>query len=300
MESVGISKVLLIVNPVAGKRRSRSGLFDIVEQLCHYGCTATVQTTGGRGDATATVRRLAPEYDMVICCGGDGTLSEVVTGLIQSGADIPIGYVPAGSTNDMANNLKLPRRIREAAQTVLTGSAAGHDVGLFDGGRYFSYVASFGAFTKVSYATPQWLKNRFGHFAYILDGIRSVGDLRPYRAKVEAEGEGSFEGEYLFGSVTNSTSIAGVIKLRENEVSLHDGKFEVLLVRNPKNPDDLRRILYGVTHRKYDETHVRFFHTDHITFQFDEDIAWTLDGEYAPGGRRSEIRVLPSAVKIIR
>lgn len=292
-------RILLIVNPTAGKMKSKSGMFDIVEMFRKNGAVTTVLTTVEKGDATAIARQYAQDHDIVVCCGGDGTLNEVITGLMQANCRVPLGYVPAGTTNDMANTLAIPKGIKRATQCILAGEPVPQDIGLFNKSLYFSYVASFGAFTKVSYATPQWLKNHFGHFAYVLDGIKRVGEIKPYRVKVESP-KFSLEDNVVFGSVTNAKSVGGTFKMRDEDVCLNDGKFEVMLIRNPHNPVDLRSILYGLTHQKYDEEHVLFFHTDQITFTFPNEVPWTVDGEFAGDQKKVQIQNLPRAVSLIR
>jgi len=273
-------KVLLIVNPTAGKMKSKSELFDIINLFRENNYITTTITTASKGDATTIVKQYANEHDMIVCCGGDGTLNEIISGLMQIKSQIPIGYLPAGSTNDMAKTLKLPMNINKAAHAFLNGQPTLHDIGIFNNTHFFSYIASFGAFTKVTYATPQWLKNKLGHFAYYLDGIKRVGDIHPYRVKVNSDNFET-EDEFIFGCITNSTSVGGLFQLNSADVCLNDGKFEVLLIRYPRNPMELRSIIKGLIHRKYDERYVLFFHTDHITFQFEKMISWVVDGEFA-------------------
>jgi diacylglycerol kinase (ATP) len=295
-----MKKILLIINPVAGKSRIKVRSAPIGEWFARKGYTATLLHTAGKGDAKDFVLQYAAENDAVVCCGGDGTLNEVISGMIESGTRKPIGYLPAGTTNDMARTLRLPSNLKKAATVVMTGQPAEQDIGNFNGTRIFSYIASFGAFTKVSYATPQWLKNRFGHLAYILDGIRDAGSIRPHRLSVVSD-ELEDEGDYVFGSISNSSSIGGTIRLKSTDVCLNDGKFEVLLIRNPQNILELRQIFYDLIHQRFQRNgNIRFFHTQKIQFRFQEETGWTVDGEYAGQPKEVCIEALHSAVRIIR
>lgn len=292
-------RLLLILNPVAGKQKSEKELNAIVQAFSTEKYDVTAFFTQKQGDATQYVIKYAPDHDYVVCGGGDGTLSEAVAGVVQSGCDLPVGYLPMGTTNDVARTLGLPLTIPEAIAAAQRGAPVAQDVALFNGEKYFSYVASFGAFTEASYNTPQWLKNKLGYHAYILTGLFDLGRHSPLQAQVEMGGY-SLEGAYMFGSVTNSTSVAKIIKLDNQIVRLDDGKFEVLLVRHPQNPLDMERILNCISHQDYSTEHVVLFQTDAIKFEFANEIAWTLDGEYAGTARSAQIRVLHNAVRIVR
>ncbi len=292
-------KILLITNPTAGKQRAKAGVTSAADLFLEKGYITTALTTTKKGDAAEFVEEFAGQHDMVVCCGGDGTLNEIISGLMQAESRIPIGYIPAGTTNDMAKTLHLSKNIKKAVYVVLNGQPVYQDIGIFNNTDYFSYVASFGAFTKVSYATPQWMKNKFGHLAYVLDGIRSVGDIHPYRLKVTADGLEE-EGEFVYGSVTNSSSVGGIIQFKREDVCLNDGQFEVLLVRNPTNPVEVRSIFYGLIHHNYNKNNVLFFHAKEISFQFEQETSWTVDGEFAGRPREVHIKNLHNAVQIIR
>lgn len=292
-------KVLLIVNPIAGKRKMKSKIMDVLDSFSKSQYLTATLTTTARGDAADYVERYASYFDLIVCGGGDGTLNEIISGLLRTGQHVPIAYIPVGTTNDMARTLSLPRSVKKSTQVVLQGEAMEHDIGLFNGTMCFSYTASFGAFTKVSYATPQWLKRHLGHFAYVLDTLTSMGDLHPYHARIECDGF-TTEDDFIFGGVTNATSVGGVLRLNREDVCLNDGKFEVLLVRNPRNPVELRNILYGLTHRKYDARHVFFLHASHIHLEFDKETSWTIDGEFGGSPKTVDIRNQQGAVKIIR
>lgn len=293
-----MEKILLIINPAAGRSGAKIKTFPIADWFRKKGCDPTVRITAKKGDATDFAKQYAGGNDAVVCCGGDGTLNEVISGVMQAAADKPIGYLPTGTTNDMAKTLQLPTNLKKAARVVLNGKPVYQDVGLLNQTQFFTYIASFGAFTKVSYATPQWLKNRFGHFAYVVDGIKSVGEIHPYRAKVVSD-EWEEEGDFLFGSVTNSSSVGGVLNFRSADICLNDGEFEVLLIRNPQNLLEFNRMLHNLRRHKSDPN-LLFFHTRRIVFQFKKQTDWTVDGEYGGGLDKAEIKNLHNAVRIIR
>lgn len=282
-------KILVIINPTSGQMKSKRAVFDIIDYFSQVGVIPTVLSTTKRGDATTYVLQNAAEYDVVVCCGGDGTLNEVITGMMQMPKQIPIGFVPCGTTNDMARSLQLPyRSTKKCVRLILSGQPHPFDVGRYCKERYFNYVASFGAFTRVSYNTPQWLKHMLGHAAYVLDGIMSLGEIKPYHMRIETDYE-TFQDQFIFGAVTNSLSVAGIVRLREKDVKLDDGLFEVILIRNPETPAELQRVLNGVLRLKFDEKYVRFLHTKRIHIESEEMVSWTLDGEY--GGSHTDVLI---------
>lgn len=267
--------------------------------LNNNGYEATVFCTSAPKEAVRISADKAPYFNIVICCGGDGTLNEVISGLLQANTMCPIGYIPTGTTNDFARTLNLPRDTLQAVKSIINGNPAYHDIGMLQEDVFFSYIASFGAFSAVSYSTPQWLKNKLGHLAYTLQGIRSVGGIRPCRVRVKTE-DMEIEDDFIFGCVANTTSIGGMITLPYHGVSLNDGLFEVLLIRNPHKRGDLQSILHGLSSKRYDEYGIIFAHTNHITFEFDTDVAWSCDGEFGGQNKKAEIRVIQSRVQIVQ
>ena len=240
----------------------------------------------------------AGEMDIVVCCGGDGTYNETMSGLLQSGTDTPIGYIPAGSTNDFATSLRLPTGIMEAAKFILEGEPVEYDVGIF-GDRNFCYVASFGAFTKTSYATPQNVKNALGHTAYLLSGIQELSQLRPVHMRLEMD-DRVLEDNYLFGAISNSTSVGGILTLDPKRVDLADGKFEVLLVRAPKDLLELSDCIRALQTQQYNCGMITFCTASQVRAMGDAGIVWTLDGERADAQDCIEIRNLHKAIRVMR
>ncbi len=291
-------KLLMILNPYSGQKRANRYIINIVSLFTSAGYDCMLHVTQFPGDAAKFVEENAASYDIVVCVGGDGTLNEVITGIIKSESGLPIGYIPSGSTNDFASSLELSKNVMQAARNILKGAPMPFDVGSFNG-RFFSYIASFGAFTKVSYDTPQNLKNSFGHFAYVMESVKELPELKPIHAKVTANGE-TFEGDYIFGSVSNSTSVAGLLTLDPDQVDLSDGLLEVLLVKNPATPTDFSNIAMALTMRRYDNDTVRFFSAKSIEIEISPEINWTLDGEYAKGCDKIVIDNLNHAIRILK
>ena len=281
-------KLLLIVNPKAGKRRSREFFFDIFSLFSEAGYLVSLRQTQGPGDAARIARESAAGYDLVVCYGGDGTLNQVVNGLLELTNPPPLGYIAGGSTNDFAASLHIPLQPQAAARHILETPSRQLDVGYMNQ-RSFMYVASFGAFTKASYSADQSAKNDLGHLAYIIEGMKSMSTLRPYRMKVTADGQ-VYEGGFLFGAIANATSIGGLMKLKEEEVVLDDGKFELLLIPEPKNAVDLQNLIVALLMQNYTGGGMIFLHTSEILIETEEDLPWSLDGEYEPGAPRVEIR----------
>ena len=289
-------RMLFIVNPRAGQKRVARKLADIVECFCKAGYLPTVLTTQYAGHARQLARNYAADYDLIVCAGGDGTLNETVDGILDARLSVPIGYLPCGSTNDLASTLKLPRDLDQAAQNVLTGKPIALDIGLFNQ-RHFVYTASFGAFTNVSYDTPQDLKNVLGHAAYFLEGAKSLSQIKPIYAKIHTDA-GDFSGDFLFGSISNTTSLAGILTLNKSFIQLDDGKFELFLIDMPQNAIEFSQILLNTAQQKY-EGLVHLVSASSVEIETMEDLEWTLDGEYEKGGKNFSIQNLRQAVRLI-
>lgn len=270
-------KLLFIVNPVAGKKKIKNYLLDVLQIFGHGGYSTTVFVTARRGEATEFMVA-AKDYDLVVCSGGDGTLNEVICGMMKYGVKIPLGYIPCGSTNDFANSMGISLDIRKCAESIVSGNPLPLDIGTFDD-RYFTYVASFGAFTAASYSASQGVKNFLGHAAYIFEGIKDLQSIKPYHMTFTAN-DTVYEGDYVFGAIANSKSFGGIIKLKDELVSLNDGLFEVLLIKMPKNILDLNAIINSLTTSKFDNDRFEFFKASDITITPAESIPWSLDGEY--------------------
>ena len=287
-----------IINPNAGTRQARRFLPEMIALFNHKDWLCSVYVTEKRGDAADFARIHASEADLVVACGGDGTLNEVITGLQLGGHKTPLGYIPCGSTNDFANGLGLPVAPLLACDNIIFGKPHSLDVGLFSPGRYFSYTASFGAFTSVSWSTPQNVKNVIGHAAYILEGIRSLADIRPIHMKITADSR-EYEDDYIFGAVCNSTSLGGVLKLDDSAVHMNDGLFEALLIPFPQDLLVLNRILTALRTRHYEDPSLLFLRASVFAFAGCSDVKWTLDGEEAEGSSLIEIRNIHNAITLI-
>lgn len=271
-------KLLFVFNPKSGKGLIKDHLVNIVDIMVKAGYEVTIYTTQSQGDAISKVKEDAHKYDLVVCSGGDGTLDEVVTGMEQSEVNVPIGYIPAGSTNDFANSLGIPKDMVEAARVAVGDKPFPCDVGYFNGDT-FVYVAAFGIFTEVSYKTPQQLKNVLGHAAYILEGAKQLHDIPSFTMQVEHDGE-VFQDKFIFGMVTNSISVGGFKGMTGDDVKLDDGVFEVTLIKSPRNPIELNRILASLTNLIDDTDLIYTFKTNDLHIISKDKVAWTLDGEF--------------------
>ena len=293
-----MKKLLLILNPCSGKKKASHALADVVNVFNRGGYDVTVYITAARGDATNVVAQRAPEFDLVVCAGGDGTFNETISGLLAGGHDTPIGYLPAGSTNDFASSLHLSKNLVEAARDIVEGTPRRLDVGRFND-RYFSYVASFGAFTRASYATSQNVKNALGHLAYILSGIKELAYIRSRRLRFTLDDGRVLEDEYIFGAISNSTSVAGILTLSEDLVDMNDGVFELLLVRKPENLLELNDCVLALTTQDYHMPMLTFTSARSVEIEAPEDMDWTLDGEREPGRAHCRAENLHDAIRIV-
>ncbi len=280
-ENVKGKNISLIINPKAGHLISQQRGNRIAELLQKHSCNVRLFYTERRGHAMQIVADNAKKTDIFICCGGDGTLNETVNGVMEHAPNTPIGYIPSGTTNDFASTMKLSKNLDRAVSVITSGCLFQTDIGrIKESGRYFSYIASFGAFTSVSYQTPQETKNVFGHAAYIFDGIKSLKDIKGHRVTVYTD-DGVIDGDFVFGSITNSMSVGGVMSFKKNDVCLDDGKLEVLLISMPENPQQLSDIMFQLLNQKHDGKTVRLMHSSHIRMVFDAPTSFTADGEFA-------------------
>ena len=294
-----MKKMLFVMNPFAGQKKANKVLPEILSLFNRAGYETNVYMTGGQGDATQMVQQKAGEMDLIVCCGGDGTFNETVSGILQSGVDVPVGYIPAGSTNDFAASLKLPTNPLQAAQFILEGTPTAYDIGRF-GNRYFSYVASFGAFTRASYSTPQSVKNALGHVAYLLEGINELSQIRKFPIRMELNGE-VVEDDFLFGAISNSTSVGGILTLNTDQVDLGDGLFEILLIRAPRNLTELSECLLALQTQNYNNcAMITFCSTNRVTVYADPEMPWTLDGEREDGHAMVVAENLHHAIRLIQ
>ena len=287
---------LLIYNPRAGTGQVAQKLNDIVCALTKEGMRLEVFPTNGSGSAHEKIMSLDSDYEAIIASGGDGTMNEVVAGVVERGLDVAVGYIPAGSTNDFAASLDLPSNMLSSAQLILNKNERRIDVGLMND-RPFIYVAAFGAFTKVAYATDQTLKNIFGHAAYILSGIGSIAEIRPYHLELEIDGKG-VGGNYILGMITNSVSVGGIKNITGKHVALEDGLFEVTLVREPKGIVEVQEIVAALLTGREDSYMLDIFKASDIKIKCEEEVPWTLDGEFGGNTGDVHIKILNKALRI--
>ena len=292
-----MKKMLFFVNPQAGQRRINRYLSEIIRIFIDHGYRCETYVTGYSGEIPQVLAQCEERYDLVVCAGGDGTLNETIAGMLKAGMDCPVGYIPCGTTNDYASSIGLSTDAIQAARDIVEGCAQSIDVGTFNG-RYFIYTATCGAFAKVSYTTPQTAKNVLGHAAYVLEGVRDLTTIRPMHMRVTAD-DLTLEDDFIFCSITNSTSVGGMLKLDTQLVALNDGRFEVTLVRNPVNPAQMGSILVGLTTQNVPNEMIHFFSAQKLRVESDGEVEWTLDGEREPETDLVNMENLHSAIRIV-
>ena len=293
-----MKKMLFVMNPYSGMRRASKYLADVIAMFNQADYETIVHMTRGQGDATKIVAEKARDMDLIVCCGGDGTFNETISGILLAGADVPVGYIPAGSTNDFAASLKLSGNVIQAAQDILDGVPVPYDVGKF-GNRYFSYVASFGAFTRASYLTPQSIKNALGHTAYVLEGISELSQIRNEHVRLEIDGR-VVEDDFLFGAISNSTSVGGILTLSPDMVDLADGQLEILLVRAPRNLTEITECIQAVQTQKYNCSMITFQSAKEVRIFANPEMPWTLDGEREEGHDQVDVQNVHHAIRLMQ
>ncbi|MBR6281672.1 MAG: YegS/Rv2252/BmrU family lipid kinase [Lachnospiraceae bacterium] len=290
-------KLLFIYNPHSGKGLIRNYLADIVDTMVKAGFEVTIYPTQAPADATRKVQEEASRYDRIVCSGGDGTLDEVVTGMMSLQQRVPIGYIPAGSTNDFGNSLGIDKDMRRAAEIAVNGRPYPVDIGRFNKDN-FVYVAAFGIFTEVSYATSQDLKNALGHVAYLLEAVKQLADIPSFRMQVEYDGNMIYD-EFIYGMITNTKSVGGMKGIIPGAIDLQDGVFEVTLIRTPKTPIDLTDIVNFLLGNSKESEFVYSFQTGELKFTAAEQVPWTLDGEFGGAHEVVNVKNMHEAVEIM-
>jgi YegS/Rv2252/BmrU family lipid kinase len=291
-------KLLLIVNPCSGRAKMYTELLKVVEVFSYADYLVSVYPTKSRGDATQYVEKLNhDDFDLIVVCGGDGTLNEVIEGIMNSKNNIPLGYIPSGTLNEWSSGLNISRNIETAAKDIINGKKIKLDIGRFND-KYFSYTASFGAFTGASYSTPQEVKNVLGQSAYFFEGIKSLGTIKPIHMKITTE-DRVVEGDYLFGAISNSLSVGGIVKYDKIPVGLNDGLFEIILIKNPDNIVKLQPLVDGILRHEFDREGIEFFRSEKFIVETDESVAWTLDGEYAKSNGKLTVENIHGAITFI-
>ena len=288
--------LMLVINPTAGKNQARDNLFPLTNYFFTHNYHVTVFPTQAKGDACNYVAEYATQYDALVCVGGDGTLNAVLNGMLHRALRTPITYLPAGTTNDFAQTLGIQKHLLDPYKSFTETEDRLIDAGKFGDG-YFSYVASFGLFTKCSYATPRTMKRLLGHFAYVLEGMKDLHALDATPLTVTADGK-FFEGAYIFGAFSNSLSIGGMLKYDENSVDMNDGKLEMLLIRKPETLPDLHRLILALKNNDFSDKHIDFASASTFRLHAAAGFDWSIDGEYAAGGIDTVIRCVKDAVCI--
>lgn len=292
------SVVVLIINFYAGTLAQGNGVTEILDEMTKLGARLEVYRSRAIGDAKILAAKHGLRADLIVCAGGDGTLNEVVSGLMTLKNPPPLGYIAAGTTCDFARTLHLPiADYRAAAKILSEGAPVPLDIGRMND-LHFVYVASFGAFTTVASDTSHKMKKAWGHLAYLIEGLRSLPSIKPIRVEVEMDDE-TIDDELIFGAVTNSTSIGGLLRIAERNVLMDDGKFEVLLIRSPQNPLDAANLVSALINQDFTNKHIHFFSTNKLKLRLPEAIRWTIDGEDAGAQEEVSIENIKQALKIV-
>jgi YegS/Rv2252/BmrU family lipid kinase len=287
-----MKRLLFIVNPKAGRTVIKNDFFEIIMIFSEAGYEVTAYPTTGPDDAERKVIADGKDYDLIVCAGGDGTLENTVSGYMKMGGKrAPLGYIPVGTTNDFARSLNISRRAQVAAKQIVSGNVERVDVGQLED-RYFIYIAAFGIFTDISYSTDQSLKKVMGHSAYVIEGIKNIVNYRTYNIRAELDGQ-VITGEYIYGMISNSYSVAGFKIRGAKNVVLDDGKFDCLFIKKPSNVTEFQKIVGAVLSNNFDsiETDELFFacKASSVKIECDTPVSWTLDGEF--GGEYSVVNI---------
>ena len=290
-------RMLFVVNPSSGTLKIKDSLLEVCQIFCNNGYEINLNATKYISDAVKEALDRNEPYDLIVVCGGDGTFNGAVSTIVKHDEQPPIGYIPSGSTNDFARTVGLSGSPTDIARQIMAGFPRTLDLGSFNNS-YFSYVASFGAFTEASYNTPQDLKNKLGHLAYVLEGVKDLSTLEPCHMRLSYQDK-ELEGNYIWGAICNSSSIGGLIRLNQDLIDLNDGIFEVMLIKSPRTIIDLAKIITSITTQVYDPDVVQFFQTDELTIYPETEVPWTLDGEYAPGSKEIHIKNIHNAFQLI-
>ncbi|MDD6211857.1 MAG: YegS/Rv2252/BmrU family lipid kinase [Clostridiales bacterium] len=295
-----MKKLLMIVNPNAGKAKIKGKLTDILDTFIKAGYQLEVYITQESGEATEVARKRGCHVDRVVCSGGDGTLNETVNGLMKIAPEKrpELGYISAGTTNDFAHSLKLPSRMKDAAKVAANGIPFLIDIGSVNG-KYFCYVSGFGAFTDISYITPQDMKKILGHQAYIVEAAKQLMNLKAYPVRIES-GENVYEDNFLCGLVSNSYRVGGMTGIWGSDIEMDEGLFEVTLIRQPRNLAEWGELATALFITNAKSEFVIRFKTDHITFHSESPIDWVKDGEFGGSQTDVDIRVLHRALTIMK
>lgn len=291
-----MKKLLLIVNPRAGMGKIKNSLLKVVETLSSAGYEITIMPTKKPLDATKIAANADKSYSAVVCCGGDGTLNETITGLMENKNSFELGYIPCGTLNEWSLGLHIPRNIVKAAEVIAKGNSVTLDIGRFND-RYFAYTASFGAFTESSYSASQDVKNVLGQTAYFFEGIKSLGNIKPISLEIVANDK-TYKGKYIFGAITNSLSVGGVVKFNESKIKMNDGLFEVLLIKNPTNLIEFQKIVDSILRKDLENNkYMEFLKVSSLKIKSNKPLDWTLDGEHAVSQNETLIEIIPNRIK---
>ncbi len=292
-----MKRLLFVYNRHSGKGQIALHLSEIMDIFTKSGYDVTIHPTQCRNDAYEVVKERAGEFDLVVCSGGDGTTNETIKGIMDGGHHVPVGTIPAGTMNDFATSLGIPRSMPDAARTIMEGTPEYVDIGAFND-QFFTYVAAFGAFTKVSYETDQQLKNSLGVLAYFIEAIKTIDRNQHYRIKITCDGR-TVEDEFIFGMVANSLSVGGIKGLAGNDIRMNDGIFEGIFIKRPATLIEFQQMLNALIRKEFDSPYFYYFKSSAFEFESDGTVPWTLDGEYGGSSSSINLCVMHNVLKIV-
>ena len=295
-------KVLVLANFTSGTGNGKARLTKIVEALALRNFEPVIYPILPASGLTSEfiMDETTRDYEAILCCGGDGTLNHLINYLVHNDIDLPIAYLPTGSTNDFAFTLYGQRAVDCDAlvDAIVERKNLVYDVGKINDS-YFNYIAAFGSFTGVSYKTDQNIKNVFGSLAYMLNAITVLPkELRTSHHLILKSPERTIEGDFLLGAISNTTSIGGFTPSIIEHSKLNDGQFEVTLISKTENVSELYELLGSMLSGKPDNKLLTCFHTDRLTIDIDDDCEWTLDGEAGGIIRHADFSLLRERQKI--
>lgn len=281
-------KLLLLVNKKSGKETIEKYVPKIIEEFEENNFEVDLMYTKITNNATKIIMNYDKDFDLVVCCGGDGTLNQTISGLMEINKKVSIGFIPLGTANDFAKNFNLTDDVLYLPHNIMSYKSQKCDTGKFND-KYFNYVAAFGVCTKVSYTTKKSLKKRFGKKAYYMKAIKEFFHIKSYKVKLTFDDK-VIEDEFVYGGISNSISIAGLQWFKPEDIDLNDGKFEAIFIKKPKNPIQTIKIFNSMLQKNYkNKAEIVYFKTDNIDIEIEEELPWTLDGEY--GGTYNKVNI---------
>lgn len=293
-------RVLVIINPASGRGNITEYIDEIRKNLEEKDMEVNLKITKKEYNANHIVKDNINESDLILVCGGDGTFNETISALMELNiSDMSIAYIPTGTTNDLAKSLNMPEKDISITKKLLESKARRLDVGQFNENKYFCYIAAFGVVTDVAYKTSHKAKNKYGKFAYYIRALFELIKIPTYKTKITFDEE-ELEGEFVYGGISNSESIAGFKWFDKEDVDLSDGKFEALFIRKPKKLSGYFRLISDFRNKDYmSNRDFVYFKANKITVTTAQKVDWTIDGEFAGNMNFANIENKNKAIELV-